>query len=268
MRKTLLLSALVAGVLGIAAVAWAANTYTVDTARVTPTKSGTTRNPKPEMIQFGYSVGTTDGNRPNVTTDYVINFGAGIIQNSKLKISRTRFAFAQCKLSQGSSNTCPASTKVGSGIVKNLAGLASDKTQKIPCQLTLTIYTGDGKLFPPAQNDGKRVKEDLWLGLRGQPPACPLTVNAALPAQFARIGGGTTLAFHVPKVPFQQPQPGLENAVINVTSTINKLVRVNGKPRGLFESTSCPRGGRPVKVTYTDTSGARFNASKIAPCTK
>ena len=63
MRKTLLLSALIAGVLGIVAVAWAANTYTVTTARDTPTKSGTLRNPKPERVQFGYTVGTTDGTR-------------------------------------------------------------------------------------------------------------------------------------------------------------------------------------------------------------
>src|SRR3954469_11363108 len=46
MRKTLLLSALAAGVLGIVAVAYAANTYTVDIAQVTPTNSGTLASPK------------------------------------------------------------------------------------------------------------------------------------------------------------------------------------------------------------------------------
>ena len=74
MRKTLLLSALVAGVLGIVAVAYAANTYKVDSAKVTPTKAGTVKKPKAVRIQFGYSVGTTDGNRPATSTDQAISF--------------------------------------------------------------------------------------------------------------------------------------------------------------------------------------------------
>jgi hypothetical protein len=267
MRKTLLLSAIAAGVLGIVAVAYAANTYSVDIAKVTPTKSGTLKHPKAERIQFGYSVGSTDGNRPHVTTDYIIGFGPGIKQNSKLK-NGTKFVFAQCKLSAASSNTCPSKTKIGSGIVKNKAGLVSNPSQQIDCQLNLTIFSGDGKLFPPGQNDGKRIKEDVWLGLKGGPPACPLSVNAALPAQFTTYKGGTALKFHVPKTPFQQPQPGLENAVVNVTSSIFKAARVKGHTRGYFESTACPKGGRPINVQYTDTSGAKFTASKKAPCTK
>jgi hypothetical protein len=266
MRKTLLLSAVLAGVLGIVAVAYAANTYSVTIASVTPTKTGTLAHPHPERIQFGYAVGSTDGNRPKVTTDYRIAFGPGVVQNSKLKATKTRFAFAQCKASAASTNSCPTSTRVGSGIVKNLAGLQSTPSQQIPCQLTLTIFNGDGKLFPPSQNDGRSVREDLWLGLKGQPPACPLVVNAAIPAQFVRFGGGTALTFHVTKVPFQQPQPGVENAVINVTSSIYKIARVAGKTRGFFESTKCPKGGRPINVRFTDTSGATFNASKKAPC--
>ena len=268
MRKTLLLSALAAGVLGIVAVAYAANTYTVDIASVTPTNSGTLAKPKAERIQFGYSVKSTDGNRPNVTTDYRISFGAGIKQNSKLKKTKTTFAFAQCKASQASSNSCPSKTKVGSGIVKNLAGLQSTPSQQIPCQLTLTIFNGDGKVFPPSQNDGRSVREDLWLGLKGQPPSCPLAVNSAIPAQFTTVGGGAALTFHVTKIPFQQPQAGVDNAVINVTSSIYKIARVSGKTRGFFESTKCPKGGRPINVRFTDSSGATFNASKVAPCTK
>lgn len=268
MRKTLLLSALVAGVLGIVAIAYAANTYSVDIASVTPTKSGTLKHPKAERVQFGYSVKSTDpSKRPNVTTDYTIGFGPGIRQNSQLK-NGTKAVFAQCKLSQASSNACPANTKVGSGIVKNLAGVQNDQSQQIPCQLTLTVYNGDGKLFPPSQNDGRRVREDWWLGLKGGPPSCPLVVNAPIPAQFVAFKGGIALNFHVTKVPFQQPQPGVDNAVVNVTSSIYKIARVKGKIRGIFESTKCPTGGRPINVQYTDTSGAKFNASKKAPCKK
>src|SRR5436190_22605319 len=213
MRKTLLLSALLAGVLGIVAVAYAANTYKVDFAKVSPTKSGTLKKPKAVRIQFGYSVGTTDGNRPATSTDQAISFGPGLRANGKLKKTRTTFAFAQCKLSQASSNACPAKTKVGSGIVKNLAGSKNDSSQKIPCQLNLTIYNGDGKLYPPSQNDGKRVREDVWLALKGQPPICPLVVNAPIPAQFGLVGGRLALSFHIARTPFQEPTPGVENSV-------------------------------------------------------
>jgi hypothetical protein len=267
MRKTLLLSALVAGVLGIVAVAYAANVYKVDFAKVTPTKSGTLKHPKAVRIQFGYSVSTTDGNRPATSTDQQISFGAGLKGNGKLK-KGTKFAFAQCKLSQASSNACPSNTKVGSGIVKNLAGSKNDPSQKIPCQLNLTIYNGDGKIYPPSQNDGKSVREDVWLGLKGQPPICPLVVNAPIPAQFALIGGKLTLKFHISKTPFQEPTPGVENSVINVNASLFKAVRISGKTRGFLESTACPSGGRPIAATFTDSSGAKNTAKGKATCTK
>jgi hypothetical protein len=268
MRKTLLLSALAAGVFGIVAVAFAANTYKVDIAKVTPTKSGTLLHPKPERIQFGYSVSTTDGNRPATSTDQQVGFGTGLKQNSKLKATATKFAFAQCKRSQASANACPTSTKVGSGVIKNFAGLQADRTQKIPCLLTLTIFNGDGKLFPPAQNDGRSVREDVWLQLKGGPPSCPLVVNAPIPAQFVPFKGGQSLKFHISQVPFQEPQTGVENSVVNVTASLFKTARVKGKTRGFFESTACPKGGRPFVVTFTDSSGAKSTASKKAPCTK
>ena len=62
----------------IVGVALAANTYTVTTASVSPTKAGTSTKPKPETITFGLTVASTDGNRPTLTTDYVIAFGKQI----------------------------------------------------------------------------------------------------------------------------------------------------------------------------------------------
>ncbi len=267
MRKSLLLSAALAGLLGIAAVAYAANTYTVDLAQITPTNSGTLKSPKPERIRFGYTVSTTDGNRPATSTDQSVSFGPGLKARGKLKRTTTAFAFPQCKLSQASANTCPANTKVGSGVVKNLAGLKSDPSQKIPCQLNLTIFNGDGKIYPPSQNDGRSVREDLWLSLKGQPPICPLVVNAPIPAQLSYPGGRLTLSFHISRVPFQEPQTGVENSVVNVTASIYKIARVKGRTRGIVESTACPKGGRVVKVTFTDATGAKASASKKAPCT-
>jgi hypothetical protein len=286
MRKTVLLAALAAGVLGIVAVAYAANTYSVTLAKVTPTKTGSVAHPKVSTIAFGYAVGTTDGNRPNVTTDYVISFGKGVKSNGAFFRLATSKAATNNKLScsiakagyaSGAVPSCPATSKAGKGSVENLAGLASDHTQKIPCHLDLTLYVGDGKAVPPANNDGKPVKNDLVLALKGQASPdprknCPLAIDAAIPAQLIQVGGGAALTFHVKKTPFQQPQTGVENAVINVTSTVAKSVKVKVGSRfvtrGLWETTSCPTGGRKVNVKYTDTSGATFNASKVAPCQK
>jgi len=267
MRKTLLLSAIAAGVLGIVVAAYAANTYKVDLAQVAPSKAGTFKHPKPERLRFGYTVSTTDGNRPATSTDQQVGFGPGLRQNSKLK-NGIKFVFPQCKQTQASSNACPAKAKVGSGVVNNYAGLQSDPSQKIPCLLNLTIFNGDGRVFPPSQNDGRSVRADLWLQLKGGPPSCPLVVDAPIPAQFIPFKGGTSLKFHITKVPFQNPQTGVENSVINVTASLYKLATVKGKTRGYFESVLCPKGGHPFVVTFTDSSGAKATASKKASCTK
>jgi hypothetical protein len=288
MRKLAVMAA-AAVFVGVVAVAYAANVYTVTTAKVntsattrTPTtsiKSGTTARPRPAKVDFGYTVTETAGNRPSVTTDYDINFGRGIKANHLLRDARTRRpAFNQCNLTQGQNNACPANSRLGGGIVNNLAGLSSDPTSKIPCKVTLTTFVGSGQTFPPAANDGKSIKAHIWLSLRGGPPDCPLQISGAIPAQFVRTAAGLSLQFHVPKVPFQQPTPGVDNAVVEVTSSnykaklVNKRVRVRGRtrfvrqPRGFFEATACPPGGHPVTVKFTDASGATNTATKRAPC--
>ena len=157
--------------------------------------------------------------------------------------------------------------------MNNIAGLSTDPTSKIPCYLALTLFVGDGKSVPPSANDGIPVKNDLVLALKGGPnsnPArnCALTVDGALPAQFTKTSKGTALKFHVRKIPFQQPQPGIDNSVVTVTSKVGKTVRVSGKTRGLLESTGCTNRAHPVNVLFTDASKAVKTASKNAPCTK
>ena len=270
MRKTLLLSALAAGVLGIVAVAYSASKLTLNIASVTPTKAGTLAHPKVERIRFAYSVTTTDGNRPPPSSDQLIGFGTGLKVNNRLKATATKFAFAQCKQAQATANACPASTKVGSGIVNNFAGLSSNPSQKIPCKLILTIFNGDSKVFPPAQNDGRSVREDVWLHLAGSPTTtgCPLVVNAPIPAAWVPFRGGRALSFHISKVPFQHPAAGTDNSVISQNTSLFKTARVKGKTRGYFESTACPKGGRPFVAILTDANGGRITASKKAPCSK
>ena len=257
----------------IVGVAFAANTYTVTTASVSPTKAGTSTKPKPETITFGFTVASTDGNRPTVTTDYVIAFGKQIKSHRSFFKGTKICSVAKAGYSSGASPKCPSGSKAGSGSVNNIAGPTLDPTSKIPCYLALTLFVGDGKSVPPSANDGIPVKNDLVLALKGAPNSnrarnCDLAVDGAIPAQFTTTSRGTALKFHVRKNPFQQPLPGIDNSVVGVSSKVGKTVRVSGKTRGLLESTGCTSRAHPVNVLFTDASKAVKTASKNAPCTK
>ena len=303
MRKIALIVGAAVALFSIVAVAEAANVYTVTIAKVTDvankTKAGTKTNPKPARIQFGYNVANTDpSQRPSVTTDYDINFGPDIRQNRALFTAKNGAKFctaAQAGYASGQTPTCPAGSQVGTGVVKNKAGLEGTTGVASDCNVALTLFVGDGKVPAGFNNDGKTVKSDLVLQLEGHPNGvpgrpdagkCALDVNkSAFPAQFVRkANGSTSLAFHVKEVPFQKPTPGVENAVVDVTSNVFKTVRVKTrvrrrvggrfvfvtvtKTRGLFETVGCKAGAHKVLVTYTDKSGAVNTATKNAPCTK
>jgi hypothetical protein len=282
MRKITMLAIAAIAIFGVVAVAEASNTYTVTVATVSPKKAGTAAKPKPITINFGYQVGTTDGNRPSVTTDYKIAFGKQIKSNRKFFKGSQVCTVAQAGYSSGSAPTCPATAKAGQGTINNLAGNATDPTQKIPCNLGLTLYVGDGKTVPAAANDGIPVKNDLVLAIKRVNVAdCALNVDAALPAGFQNTNLGTALVFHVKKSPFQQPLPGVDNSVVNVTSSVGKTTKVKQKvkvgkkfvtknvTRGLFESVGCKSNSHAVNVTFTPAGGgAPVSAFKAAPCTK
>ncbi|MDQ4041828.1 MAG: hypothetical protein M3141_08775, partial [Actinomycetota bacterium] len=100
---------------------------------MTPADAGTPSHPKPARIGFGYQVGTTDGTRPAFTTDYIIGLGAGIRATHDVRDARTgRRIWPECPQRRASTNSCPSSTKLGSGIVDNLAGSPSRPDEKIP----------------------------------------------------------------------------------------------------------------------------------------
>jgi hypothetical protein len=278
MRKIAMIAVAVTALFGVVAIAQASNTYTVTVARVSPTKAGTALKPKPITINFGYQVGETSGNRPSVTTDYVIAFGKQIKSHRAFFKGNKVCTIAQAGYVTGQPPACPATAKAGAGTINNLAGNTSDPTSKIPCNLGLTLFVGDGKTVPAAANDGIAVKNDLVLAIkRANVADCALAVDAALPAGFVTVTNGTALKFHVKKTPFQQPLPGVDNSVVNVTSSVGKTTRVRQKvggvfklvTRGLFESIGCKSSAHKVNVAFTPAGGgAALNASKTAPCRK
>ena len=278
MRKIALMAVAVVALFGVVAVAEAANTYTVTVAKVTPTKAGTKAKPKPVTINFGYQVGETSNNRPSVTTDYEIAFGKNIKSNRKFFKGNKTCTVAQAGYVSGQAPKCPATAKAGSGSINNLAGDATKPSDKIVCNLGLTLYVGDGKSVPASANDGIAVKNDIVLAIKKRPTDnCALSVDAALPAAFVSTSKGSALKFHVKKVPFQQPIPGVDNSVINVTSSFGKSVvvrqRVGGRlksvRRGLMESVGCTNRSHSVNVVFTPAGGgAPLTATKAAPCSK
>jgi len=274
MRKIAMIAVAVTALFGVVAIAQAANTYQVTVATVTPKKAGTKLKPKSVVVKFGYQVGETNGNRPSVTTDYLIGFGKQMTANRKFFKGNKTCTIAQAGYSSGAAPKCPATSKAGGGTIQNLAGNATDPSSKIPCNLGLTLFVGDGKTVPAAANDGIAVKNDIVLAIkRVNVSHCALAVDAALPAGFVTTTNGSALKFHVKKTPFQQPLPGVDNSVVNVTSTIGKSIRVTARgkttTRGLFESIGCKGGSHKINVEFTPSGGgAALKASKTAPCTK
>ena len=105
---------------------------------------------------------------------------------------------AQAGYSSGQPPKCPATSKAGAGIINNLAGNTTDPSSKIPCNLGLTLFVGDGKTVPAAANDGIAVKNDLVLAIkRVNVSDCALAVDAAASGRFVTVTNGTALKFHV-----------------------------------------------------------------------
>jgi hypothetical protein len=258
MRK-LAIFAVTTFVLAIAAVAYAqtTNTYTVS-GGTSPTRSGTKKKPVPVQVKFGYTVGTTNGNRPSPVLKYSIRF-AGLSVNTK--------PFPKCSAdtleNQGPAG-CPRGSDVGSGFIQNQTGNRSNPQDKsIQCNAALTVYnSGNNRAViyvagDPSQTDPRRK--------------CAIELAAPIPARFIRASGGsaTALEFTVPST-LLHPLPTLDNAVVSVQSTIKKVTRRVGKRRvGFFESTGgCVRNRRNITVTFTPESGTAGRAQRLAPCRK
>jgi hypothetical protein len=153
MRKLLVAAMSLAAVMAVAGVAFAANTYTVDLAKSSPGK-GTRAKPIPTKLDFGYSVGDSEGKRPFVIREYRIA-AEGTYTFPK---ARPRCTFDQAT---DPNVTDPAQlsaacrkANVGTGSINNLAGAPpppdSNRDQKLPCNVKLTlinISTGDPR-FP------------------------------------------------------------------------------------------------------------------------
>jgi hypothetical protein len=268
MRKRLIAALTVVAVFALGVgVAFAENVYNVHIAKSSPKGKGTPSKPLPVKLGFGYTVGDSEGLRPTVIEQYRIA-PEGLITYPKL--------FPTCTFRQASgpqlAKACNKA-KVGGGLVRNNAGAAGDRTQKLVCNLKLTLINISGA----GRNGGIAIRLD------GDPPpaaegsrdvGCTIGVHTAIKAPFfdVRLQGLKTkeLRFTVP-IELQEPAPGVQNAVIEATSTVNRKTastRIKGKRRtvGFYSEIGCKGRTRTTRVEFVDTQGRKFTANRESPC--
>jgi len=276
MRKFSIAALALAAVMAVAGVAYAANTYSVDLAKSKSKSKGTLKKPSPASFDFGYSVGDTENLRPQVISQYFIA-AEGLETYPK--------AFKSCTFAQatdpsaGSASELPAKCKkafLGTGSIHNEAGAPNDRTQKLTCDVNLTlinISTGD----PRYPSTVKQIKKRGGIAIRidqpqvnGQddPAKCPpVGLHEALAAPYydVKLGGvkSAELRFNVPST-LAHPS-GIDNSVRNVVSHI-RLKKAKTKIKGVRRTVGFYSGvgrkgkTRTVRVTFVDESGAKQTA--------
>jgi hypothetical protein len=256
MRKVTALAAAVIAALVVAAVAQAAqvNTYTV-TGKTSPSSPGSKKKPVPIALDFDYTVGEESGQRPSPVKRYTIGF-YGVKSNGGLFPKCTAASINSAQSISG----CPKGSIVGTGYIINASGSTADPTDKsIECNLNLTVVNGgQGRAAIFLQGGPSTI-------VQGKP--CVIGISQAIDARYVSFdGGGTALQFDVP-ANLLHPIGGLDNAVVQVQSSIKKLtVKKGGKTRGYYESVGCKGKSRPISVDFLSEAGQSVTATTNARC--
>jgi hypothetical protein len=268
MRKALLLATL--GSLVLAGVAYGAtlvNQYVIK-ASVTPTASGTNKNPKPVAVNLEYDVTAVPaGQRPLVVEKFKTSY-AGLHENTEF--------FKGCStslLTSKGATGCPSASRVGSGFAIVEIGPSSntDSRYNSNCRMELLVFNGG--------------HHDLLLyyfkGLQkaGQPAPCPVPGNhnaVTIDANLTENNTALTESFSVPNG-LLHPLPNTDAAVTQSQTNIpQKTVFVHKKQGrktitqkiGLLTSTSCPPNHqRQIAITFTDQSNTSRTRTALVTCT-
>jgi hypothetical protein len=275
MRKLLvaLVGALVAA-LTVVGVASAVNAYEVDIAETTAGK-GSRAKPIPARLSFGYEVTDTENLRPQVVKQYRIGV-EGLFAFPKAR-PRCTFEQATDPTATDPSQLSRACRRafVGTGTISNEAGAPNDRSQKLACDVKLTlinISTGDPRY--PATVRQIRRRGGIAIRIDTDPPACPISVHEALAAPFydVKLQGipSSELRFTVPD---SLAHPGgLDNSVVDVTSVVaRKTGRVRVRPGaakrrvGFYSLVGRKGRTRLFRVTFVDESGVKRTATTTSP---
>jgi hypothetical protein len=278
MRKSWIAALALAAVLAVAGVAVAANTYEVHLASGTA-GVGTLKKPVPSKLDFGYRVGDTENMRPFVIKEYRIAAeGTMAYPDSRPKCTYAAATDPNVTDPAQLSSAC-RKAKVGTGTIANLAGAPNDRSQKLPCNVKLTLINiSNGDPRYPATVKQIKAYGGMAIRIDTDPPDCPISVHEALAAPFYK-----TKIERVPTVELRFTVPdslahpgGLDNSVVEVTSHIQKLTGMVPVRRGVPVAAAKRKVGyyslvgrkgktRTVRVTFVDESGAKKTATTKFP---
>jgi hypothetical protein len=262
----------------LAGVASAVNTYDVHIANSTARGKGSLTRPVPASFRFGYQVGDTEGQRPAVIKQYRI--AAEGLQS--FPDARPTCTFNQATNPDvGDPDDLAAACRraiVGRGTIHNEAGAANDRSQKVTCDVQLTlinIRNGDPR-FPATvrqirKRGGMAIRVDQYQenGV-DDPTRCPsIDLHEALATPFydVKIQGisSAELRFTVPDT-LAHPG-GLDNSVIETIARIQKKTgraKVKGgrtRTVGFYSTVGRKGGTRTVRVTFVDEDGVKKTAT-------
>lgn len=249
-KKLLPVAAFVAA-LAIPGTALAANEYDI-TAKYSPTKSGTAKNPRPVSLNFGFKVQSTEPGRP-----FSLEALTATFQGTRINTA----GFRSCSVSKieraQSDESCGTGSLVATGFARNLAGNRANRADaSIRCYLTLRLHIAG--------------RNRMALFVKGDPTAagdknCPVGVATAIPVTI-RPGTNSQLKLSIPES-LKHPLPTLTNALVEVDLKVRRKTRkVRGKTIGAFETVRCVRGSRNVDVTFDNEEGNVGKARGKARC--
>ena len=266
MRKLIALAVVCTTALVFAAVAYAANVYTVGPAS---TKGGggakgTAAKPVAKAVVFGFKTKDSGGGRATPIKRYKIGFQGLKYFGNKKVFPKCSLAKLNQKAESDVKKDC-GKALVGKGIVNNKVGLTGNPATLRPCQLRLTLY-----------NTGKGFALRLDGGGTAKPPTtCDLPINQSINAKFKNrtIGGvkSASLEFNVPSVPFLHPTTNTSNAISDTKSTISgkkRSVTIKGVTRkvSILSSVACGKSKRTIQVSFTDEKNDTVPAKKTVKC--
>jgi hypothetical protein len=213
-------------------------TFDLSQFSAAPTKSGTSKKPKPTTLKLGVTGGTKDGTgQPSTSKALKITLPKGIKWNGKAWASNKRCSVSKAT-QQRSDSACPKGSKVGSGHVDAVA-----LGTKEPIDVTAFVTTSG--------NLGLFLKADVPLSIRVmlEGKVKGNVINVAIPPQI------------------QEPLPNVPSAIEKLNFSLTGKTKVKGKTRGVVESTGCSGGKWTLKFQNIMTDGS-LSDSKSVSCRK
>jgi hypothetical protein len=242
MRKKTLAAALTGvfafSMVGVAHAQISNTTFDLTQFSASPTKSGTSKKPKPVTLKLGVKGGTKNGTgQPSTSTALKITLPKGIKWNGKAWASSKRCSVSKAN-QQRSDSACPKGSKVGSGHVDAVA-----LGTKEPIDVTAYVTTSG--------NLGLFLKADVPLSIRVmlEGKVKGNVINVAIPPQI------------------QEPLPNVPSAIETLNFSLNGKTKVKGKTRGVVESTACSGGKWSLKFQNIMTDGS-LSDSRSVSCKK